>query len=574
MEQFEPASTFAILIGVKNYKDGEPQNNLPAAEKNVFDFSDLLEEHVGLHPGNILRVLSATRNQILDTLSNLVKDLNCKTIFFYYAGHGLPDGKGNTYLSTTDTLTSNFWYSGVSITDLINAFQDYPRKSLVLLLDCCFSERAIKGINLNNFFALSASSTNEAANFPVGEKFSSFYNGIRNVIINGIDIKGGLPVTLNEIYDYLKRTLNNQSPHRSLKNDIDKIIFCKNNYEDEVIPVADNLKSILDYLLSQQLTGNDVKKEKKIPDNVLLIKDIDSAAYYHEIRLSFIKALPYPLGLLLKEYVQTPKPIDQAIKLKDFFDASLKLIAIIMIAQLQSVCGDDVDKRKYKKIMGEMTLFPSHDPKFYLGLITSVYKLFSNNKIELFLNYVDPTCLNNYLNEVQNILKKNFTNFTTADTQKLEEVIWRFASHISGLTKFTIVSVSSINLSNRTFDQEFYSHKGCVCMGDGSHGHYDYLTDLIKIKFYTQSQTVLLTNDIRTDENKYLNLWPFVVDKNVFTQANTAPDIYVITKKTDAGYTYQSVNQNEKTDFIPYNQLDRSEIVETQFKKFKEIWQL
>ena len=134
----------ALIISISDYND---QNLQPLefckndGEKMYEILRSLGYEIVGTHKliGNV--GFNAMRNAIIEFFS----DRNTKpkdTLLFYFSGHGVPDGSGDTYLSTSEIDSAYPYQNGYSFDDLTKMTSRSISRRIITILDCCYSGRA------------------------------------------------------------------------------------------------------------------------------------------------------------------------------------------------------------------------------------------------------------------------------------------------------------------------------------------------------------------------------------------------------------------------------------------------
>jgi tetratricopeptide (TPR) repeat protein len=64
------------------------------------------------------------------------------TLLFYFSGHGIPDGSGDTYLSTSEINSADPDENGFSFDELTKVMGKSNSKRIITILDCCYSGRA------------------------------------------------------------------------------------------------------------------------------------------------------------------------------------------------------------------------------------------------------------------------------------------------------------------------------------------------------------------------------------------------------------------------------------------------
>ncbi|GAA0975295.1 hypothetical protein GCM10009555_032930 [Acrocarpospora macrocephala] len=138
----------AILIGTARYEDGHfPQ--LPAAANSLAQFRRVLTDRelcgwpdslVTVHqdPTDVRRLLQDIRRQARNT---------DRVLLLYFVGHGtlLPDGR--LCLALTDTESGDADYTGLEYQRIREALVDSPARTKIVILDCCFSGRAIEALS-------------------------------------------------------------------------------------------------------------------------------------------------------------------------------------------------------------------------------------------------------------------------------------------------------------------------------------------------------------------------------------------------------------------------------------------
>lgn len=132
---------FAVIIANENY---DVENNVEFALNDGKLFKTYCEKVFGIPEENIRFLSDATHMQIKRTMSWLKKVsklyANECRIFFYYAGHGMPDeSTGSAYILPTDGYASDIAVSGYKLSDLYSQLGNLPAKSITVFLDACFS---------------------------------------------------------------------------------------------------------------------------------------------------------------------------------------------------------------------------------------------------------------------------------------------------------------------------------------------------------------------------------------------------------------------------------------------------
>ncbi len=137
---------FAVIIGNENYQDVD---KVPYANRDADIFAQYCQKTLGLPQSNVHLVKDATLNNIKRELNWLGKigeaygsDAN---VIFYYAGHGIPDeSTKQSYLLPVDGFGTDVT-TGYPLTDLYDQLGALTAKSVLVMLDACFSGASRSG---------------------------------------------------------------------------------------------------------------------------------------------------------------------------------------------------------------------------------------------------------------------------------------------------------------------------------------------------------------------------------------------------------------------------------------------
>lgn len=138
---------FALIIGNEDYSsqqtDITSEANVPFARNDASAFKDYAIKELGVPEENIKLLLDATTgkmNQALDWINKLAKNSSGNAeIFFYYAGHGLPEEiTKEPYLIPVDVSGNNV-ANGIKLASIYEKLTEHPSKRVTVFLDACFS---------------------------------------------------------------------------------------------------------------------------------------------------------------------------------------------------------------------------------------------------------------------------------------------------------------------------------------------------------------------------------------------------------------------------------------------------
>ena len=137
---------FALIIGNEDYStyqtDLTSEVDVDFAAKDATIFKEYAEKTLGIPVDNIQLLTNATAGQMRQALSKLNKITELTSgkaeIFFYYAGHGLPDEvTKEAYLIPVDVAGTNVQY-GIKVTDVYASLTEHPTEKITVFLDACF----------------------------------------------------------------------------------------------------------------------------------------------------------------------------------------------------------------------------------------------------------------------------------------------------------------------------------------------------------------------------------------------------------------------------------------------------
>ena len=212
----DPDRSRAVLVGVSVYRDPRLPD-LPAVAHNLTDLQKLLVAPGpgGLRP-KVCHVESRPRvpHQIGVTLDEIAKHAQ-DTLIVYYAGHGLLDRHGELYLALGDTNIDHLLHTALPFSTVRHVLLDSPAAARVLILDCCFSGRAVETmsgvaaaiagqIEVAGAFTLTATPANLPAHAPPGARHTAFTGRLVSLLRDGAPDGPDL-LSLGDIYLWLLR---------------------------------------------------------------------------------------------------------------------------------------------------------------------------------------------------------------------------------------------------------------------------------------------------------------------------------------------------------------------------------
>ncbi|MET9485859.1 caspase family protein [Nocardia sp. NPDC006630] len=234
----------AVLISTGAYtSDGLP--NLPAVYHNIEDLVDVVTgaDGMALPTENCVSVIDAASPSAVMSAMLAAAQKAEDLLLVYYAGHGVLDPRGRLFLSLTGTLSSPVAWDALDISAIREVIAESRAENRVLILDCCFSGRAIEAmgagaadiataqVEVRGTYTLTATSENAPAHAPAGEQHTTFTGSLLALLKKG-DPEAPDLITLDYIYDDLLRTLrarNSPEPRRRGTDSTGRLALVRNS---------------------------------------------------------------------------------------------------------------------------------------------------------------------------------------------------------------------------------------------------------------------------------------------------------------------------------------------------------
>ncbi|MGW6688705.1 caspase family protein [Streptomyces sp. NPDC054961] len=219
----DPATSRAVLIGTRTYAANSGLEDLPGVTGNIVQLGHLLPTVTGLSPGHCRTLLDQSDDravcQEIRKASREAEDL----LLVYFAGHGLIDPEsGELFLALSRSDPDEPLYTAVRFAEIREAVAASRARNRVIILDCCYSGRAIvdamgTDVAASAFaqtdtfgaYTLTATSANLPAIARAGDRHTLFTGGLLRLIAEGVEDAGPY-LTLSCLYDELRRTLSPQ----------------------------------------------------------------------------------------------------------------------------------------------------------------------------------------------------------------------------------------------------------------------------------------------------------------------------------------------------------------------------
>lgn len=246
-----PASRLArpgsrvLLAGTARHPDGSPLPDVPAVSASLTDLAAVLRDLIGVRAENLSEPLldpagPLALGQAVDRVAAEATD----TLLVYYAGHGLIGDDQELYLATgaTDSLVHGLDYTALPYRALLRSLRKSRAGTVVVVLDCCFSDRGrpparqfltdalFEQAPVHGGFLLTSAARDEFA-LVAAEGAHTRFTGALIGLLRGGDPAGPRELTLDHVYHFLARELpdgGGPRPHRHSSDRAGELILAPN----------------------------------------------------------------------------------------------------------------------------------------------------------------------------------------------------------------------------------------------------------------------------------------------------------------------------------------------------------
>jgi hypothetical protein len=228
----DPGRSRAVLIGASTYRHLE---DLPAVRNNLSGVRDVLVAPAlgGLPADNCTVVAEPARP--VDVYRALRQQAAAAedTLLVYFAGHGRTGSRNELFLCLPDTDPDELWFTALGYEQLREAVAESPATKKAVILDCCFSGRALADqageeerilgqVGIEGTYLLTATAANAVALAPPGERYTAFTGTLLGLLNTGIP-GGPELLTFAQIYPRLQHALTSRQLPRPRQQGSDTI---------------------------------------------------------------------------------------------------------------------------------------------------------------------------------------------------------------------------------------------------------------------------------------------------------------------------------------------------------------
>jgi WD40 repeat protein len=240
MTQLSGRGTRVLLIGTAEYSQPSLLP-LPSVRRSVSALSDAFREQCGLTDTQLRILLDPPDAKAMAEAIAEAADGADGVLLIYYLGHGLLGPGGELYLAATGTgelrpgLAAHQALPFAVIAEAITACR---AASVAVVLDCCFSGRAVLGWRAADpAFTLPAThglyllaSAEQLALAPEDQQYTAFSGALISLLTEG-DPRGPAQLTLDDAYEYTFRVMREAGgplPRRQAGDRSGELILTRN----------------------------------------------------------------------------------------------------------------------------------------------------------------------------------------------------------------------------------------------------------------------------------------------------------------------------------------------------------
>ncbi|MGK4579065.1 caspase, EACC1-associated type [Kitasatospora sp. HPMI-4] len=233
-----------LLVGTGRHPAGSPLPAVEAVEASLNDLAAALREQAGVPDGNLRILLDPASPLEFGRTAAQVAAEATETLVIHYVGHGLVGPDGELYLATraTDDLVDGLSYTALPYPALRQVIRDCRARTVVVVLDCCFSGRAdtpsgppvldsvFEQTMVRGGFLLTSTAREEHGLAAPGAAHTAFTGALIRLLREG-DPAGPEQLTLDHVHRYLSRVLPQEGaprPRRHSSDQAGELVLARN----------------------------------------------------------------------------------------------------------------------------------------------------------------------------------------------------------------------------------------------------------------------------------------------------------------------------------------------------------
>jgi WD40 repeat protein len=213
------AGARALLVGTGSFAATSELAAVPAVATTLADLARLLVDRCGLADDAVRVVADPVSPMELGEAVATAAEQAARSLLVYYVGHGLVSQDGALYLATqtTDRRPTHLKHTALAYGTVRDYLLESAARSLVVVLDCCFSglaagslgdpaDEVVSLAEISGAYVLTSAGRDELALAPPGARHTGFSGALLRLLTDG-DPDGPASLTLHGVYRSLSRIL-------------------------------------------------------------------------------------------------------------------------------------------------------------------------------------------------------------------------------------------------------------------------------------------------------------------------------------------------------------------------------
>ncbi|GAB2675194.1 hypothetical protein GCM10027271_40340 [Saccharopolyspora gloriosae] len=240
MTELKSPGSRVVLVGTQACaNDAAPP--VPAVESTMEDLAHVLRNRCGVRSEQIIRILDSADPMRMGLAVAEAADQATDVLLVHYVGHGFVSADGELYLATraTDPNANRLEHSSVPFTTIRRSLLKSRARAIVVVLDCCFSGRAIGTLSsqdpidladVHGGYILTSAARDQVALAPPGAPHTAFTGELIRLLDRG-DPTGPAQLSMRDVYRGLDRELHRRGlprPRQRGSERIDDLVLAPN----------------------------------------------------------------------------------------------------------------------------------------------------------------------------------------------------------------------------------------------------------------------------------------------------------------------------------------------------------
>ncbi|WP_243788371.1 caspase, EACC1-associated type [Saccharopolyspora gloriosae] len=241
MTELKSPGSRVVLVGTQSCANDSAAPPVPAVESTMDDLAQVLTQRCGVRPEQIIRILDSADPMRMGLAVAEAAEQATDVLLVHYVGHGFVSTDGELYLATraTDPETYRLEHSSVPYASIRKSLLNSRARAVVIVLDCCFSGRAIGTLSaqdpidladVHGGYVLTSAARDQVSLAPPGARHTAFTGELIRLLDRG-DADGPAELSMRDVYRGLDRELHRRGlprPRQRGSERIDDLVLAPN----------------------------------------------------------------------------------------------------------------------------------------------------------------------------------------------------------------------------------------------------------------------------------------------------------------------------------------------------------